>query len=200
MSRLAGGQRVVGGELGQQLRQPGAVVAHIAQLDVLVAAHQVGQPGDLDRPGVVAGGEALGQPGDHVPVLGQQGAFLPPHLGPPERVERGTAQAAHRHQGAEGGPEPRPQADLAPHPKRPQHGRVQPVRVAGTGAELLLDPAGQDGIEGQPGDLVLVLVGGQLEQVGGHRPGQLVAVGDVRLACPHAFDQVRECSRAIRAW
>jgi hypothetical protein len=71
-----------------------AVGAHVAELDVLVAADQVGQAGDLHRESVIVGREGVRQPGDRVAVLGQQGAFRPPDLGPPERVERGAAQAA----------------------------------------------------------------------------------------------------------
>src|SRR5919204_3970607 len=85
---------------------------HIPQLDLFVAAHDVGKLEELEHNVPVRLGEAR-QPLLHeLLVLADQPALDAAHLGVPEGIDPAAAQASHRPQQPEGGDEPRPEAKL----------------------------------------------------------------------------------------
>src|SRR3954467_10730710 len=126
--------------LGPEALGPLAEALDVAQLDVLVAAHDVGQLGELQRDlGPVQ------RAADELAVLADQRALDAADLGQPEDVERRPAQPAHRAQRPEGGHEPAPELELALHPEGPQQRRMQHELDLRALAELGADPGALDG-------------------------------------------------------
>src|SRR5437899_2695858 len=68
-------------ESRERLAQPLAIVLHAADLDLLVAAHEVGQVGERHRGVEVVGGELRERAVDRADVLAGQLALEPTHLG-----------------------------------------------------------------------------------------------------------------------
>src|ERR1035438_45138 len=128
LMRAADGRRGLRpGKLVPRRSQLAPVTLHVAQLDLLIPPDQVRQRGDPDHQLVVARPQLRQRPGHAVAVLADELPLQPPHPAVAEHVRRRPPQPPHRPQPAEHHPEPRPERDLAPHPQRPQHRRVQPV-------------------------------------------------------------------------
>ena len=152
---------------------------------MLVAAHHVGQLGDRDRrapPGGVLADRAdtvelAGEGVDQLAVLGQQLALDATDLGVAEDVQPGAAQPLHAGQRLHRGHRLGAERDLLLHPHRAQDRRVQLDVRDGALAPIVGELVRELGVDGQAGDLVLILVGHQLVQVARYGQGELLGRG-----------------------
>src|SRR5436190_8586392 len=104
-----------------------AEAGDVAQLDVLVTAHDVGQPRQAHRPLVARRREVAQRAVDEGAVLARQRALHTTHRGAAEGIEGGAAQALHPGERAEGAVEPSPELQLALEAERAEQRWVQVV-------------------------------------------------------------------------
>src|SRR5262245_19342881 len=97
------------------------------ELDVLVAADQIGKTGDSHRPLVAIGGEIPQCALDHAPVVVDERALDAPHPSVAERIERGAAQTTERDEQPEHPLHPCPQRELPPETERAKDRRMDLV-------------------------------------------------------------------------
>src|SRR3990172_5482543 len=98
----------------------GAEALHVPELDVFVAADQIGQIRELDRALVGPVGEIGQRLLDEAPVLADEGALDLSPLGAAERVEGRAAEAPQSGEQAERPVEPCPELDLFLEPQGAQ--------------------------------------------------------------------------------
>ena len=184
------GARNGGQQLGLAL--PGA--GEVALLDVAVAADLLRNPGDLDREPVIVEGEAGQQLLDHLLV----GADQPP-LGAAlgavaERIEGRAAQPLEPRELTHRDQDPGPVGALLELAGRrvargPERWRQVDLELR-PALELVREPRAELAVGVEARDLVLVLVGEQLEVVARDRLGQLAAARRARgLDRARALDQ-----------
>ena len=136
------------------------------EFHVLVAAHHVGEAGDLDGLGECGGVEPGKQSPDGAGVLGRQSALDATKLGAAEGIERRSTQPAGASEGPEKWGRPGAQPELAAQAETAEDGRVEEP------GDLPVDGGT---VEEEAGHLVFVLVGEEFVVTrgdgGGERPG-----------------------------
>ena len=113
---------------------------HVAELDALVAADQVGQAREPHGRLVGLGRERGERLLDERPVLGDERPLQPPHPRVAEGIERGAAQAAQADEEAKERLDPPPHRDLSPEAHRAQSRRLEVVAEPGGLRVLVLNP------------------------------------------------------------
>lgn len=148
-----------------------------------VAADALGERGELQREAVVRGGERSGDLVEPRLVVGDEAALALALSGVAEGVERGAAHDAQLGQQLEGVAYPRPVAPLLQLARagiaRRGHGRGEVEAERDGPVELGLELLEERRLGPEPGDLVLVLAGHQLEELARDGPRRLVAADRV---------------------
>lgn len=70
-------------------REAFAAAGDVGEFDSIVAVDEIGQTRDPDGSLVALGRQALGEVGDDLTIMRDEGAFEPPEAGGPEKRNRG---------------------------------------------------------------------------------------------------------------
>ena len=185
-------------QLLEQRRLVGLGGGEVAHLDVAEAADFFRDRRDADGKMMVVGVELRQHLVERRLVVGDQLALGAPLGAVAERVEGGAAQEFEPRQQPEHRHHPRPETDLArqrrsPCRAAPAAAAQDGTRSAAVAVELGRDLPQERAVGVEPRDLVLVLVGHQLEQVARDRlgepafAGRLGRLGRLRLLDPAAI-------------
>src|SRR5215831_9358512 len=168
----------------------GAEALDACELDVLVAANEVREGGELDRALVAGLVETRQRSLDQGAILADQRSLDTADLRVAERIESAAAEPAERDQRAERGLDPPADGDLPLEAEGAQDRRMEQVAERHAVRILRAERSRHIALEVKPRHLVLVLVGHELEQGARHGLGEAGLPGhrSLLLDC-HASDE-----------